>query len=547
MDRAWWGVLLMDSLYLSKTDFLNFRICPSYCWIAKHERWRVPEEDDPGAKRRIAEGNMIDRLARAWFPEGKLVSSLNPSEALDQTQELLAEDASVVFQAVAWSVDGYLARADMLVRNGSAWRIIEVKSVTSLDKDHSVDAAFQLAAYEAAGFDIAGVSLLHLDRTYRRSGVCDPMALFCEVDVTENVPELQPEIKGQMEQAMTRLREFDPPTSCNCHLQPRSQHCPTFAFFHPEIPATGSIYDLQRLSPKKAYEVALRGIVDLRDWPEDVALTDGQRHQVEAHQSGRIRLDHDDLRRLLNEYVFPLYFLDYKTASSPIPPFDGCWPYQQIPFQYSLHVMDEFGTLTHREFLATERNRNPIPDLVAQLRRDIGDHGSVVVWNASFERSRNNELASCVLADAAFLFGLNDRMVDLMECVSKHHYIHPDFNGSSSIKVVLPVVAPELSYAELGVHNGAEASERWLACMMADARADDHINGFAALKEYCCLDTMAMVRVWQHTSSNCASRHWSNTLRNGLCQIDWLIGMSSPLAVVWRQHSPVNSRRRLSP
>jgi hypothetical protein len=494
----------MDPHYLSKTDFLNFRLCPSFSWIAKHEPWRVPTDPDPGAARRKANGNLIDRLARQRYPCGRLIASIDIAPALVQTQRLLNEEVSVLFQPVVWSPENYLARADVLIRTGTSWRIVEVKDATSVKPEHVIDAAFQLAAHEAAGMDIQKVSLLHLNKDYRRLGECDVDELFLEADITEKVRALQAEITEQMRSAWERLCDPTPPATCLCNRQPRSGHCPTFTLFHPDIPESGSIYDLQRISPKKTEEAFLRGIVHLKDWPDDLPLTDGQRHQVEVHQSGRARLDRDGLKALLDEYVFPLYFLDYETASLPMPPFDGCWPYQQVPFQYSLHILDGSGDLTHREFLATERNHNPIPDLVAQLRQDIGDHGSVVVWNATFERGRNRELAAAVSAEAPFLENLNDRMVDLMECVSKHHYVHPNFNGSASIKVVLPVAAPELSYADFKVHNGAEASERWLTCMAPDTADSDRSEWFEALRDYCRLDTLAMVRVWEHLHGLCA-------------------------------------------
>jgi hypothetical protein len=198
----------------------------------------------------------------------------------------------------------------------------------------------------------------------------------------------------------------------------------------------------------------------------------------------------------------PCYFLDYETVQTPVPLFRDTWPYQQVPFQYSVHVLDEADVVYHREFLWVERGENPIPSLAKALRRDIGDEGSVLVWHKGFEGKRNEEMATAVPHLADFLLGLNQRMVDLMESVSQGMWIHPDFGGSTSIKKVLPVVAPDLAYDSLEIGGGALATLRWKQCVVDELPPDgiDPEQTFTHLRDYCRHDTLAMVRIWEYLS-----------------------------------------------
>ena len=305
-----------------------------------------------------------------------------------------------------------------------------------------------------------------------------------------------PDVIADMKSALGALAADRPP-SCPCDGKTKKNRCATFMLFHPEIPQSGSIYELSRISTSKIAAALDRGITMLADWPADLELSYNQRRQLEVHRSGQHCLDVAGLRQLLDQLQFPLYFLDYETSSVPIPMWDGCWPYQQVPFQYSLHVVHEDSSIRHREFLATATDRCPSSDLAASLFSEIGREGSVVVWHSAFERDRNAELAQSAPEFAEFFFDLNVRMIDLEHVVAKGHYLHPEFRGSSSIKAVLPVLAPDLSYAELAIGDGTTASDRWLACALGEITGDERAATFAALREYCHLDTLAMVRIWQ--------------------------------------------------
>jgi hypothetical protein len=196
--------------------------------------------------------------------------------------------------------------------------------------------------------------------------------------------------------------------------------------------------------------------------------------------------------------VYPIYFLDYETFASPLPPFDGTRPWQKIVFQYSLYVKKEPGAKAEQKEFLAEKDENPVPAMVAQLRRDIGTKGTVIVWYAAFEVPRNKEIGEDYPEYAEFMEAVNSRVYDLMVIFKKKLFVDGGFHGSSSIKAVLPIMVPELSYKELAIQEGGTASASWP--MLIDPRTSAAERGKLKIDMllYCGLDTFAMVRILEN-------------------------------------------------
>ena len=500
------GLHAIPASYLTKSAYLDYRTCPGFAWLKQYQPELVPAPDAT-TLRRLRDGIETELLARTRYPEGVLVKAPSTEEAIAETIASLAvPETTVLFQATLATGSRYLAKADVLIRDGEGWRLLEVKSVCTVDKDHHVDVAFQLATFEAAGLVITGVSILHLDRRYRRNGACDVQLLFTETDVTAEARSMVNELWFEMATAAETLACADWSADCECHRKTKNNRCEAFAHFHSQVPAYGSVYEISRLHATKLNAAVDRGVYRLEDWPDDVQLPDKQKRQLDVHRSGRAHVDQSGIAHLLSGLSFPLYFLDYETCNVPVPMFDDCWPYQQVPFQYSLHIVEGDGTIAHREHLATAPGESPFLLLAEELMRQIGPVGSVVSWHASFERGRNRELAEASPAMAWFFHDLNERMVDLEKVVTEGHYVHPGFRGRSSIKVVLPIAAPDLSYETMAIGDGMTASDRWLACMLGEIADSAREQTFTELLAYCELDTWAMVRIWQHLGDLCAEK-----------------------------------------
>jgi hypothetical protein len=229
-----------------------------------------------------------------------------------------------------------------------------------------------------------------------------------------------------------------------------------------------------------------------------VRLTDKQKQQVTAEvQQSPPQIDKQGLRAFLSELHYPLYFLDFETINPAIPPWDNTWPYQQIPFQYSLHVQDSPGAQAqHFEFLGQE-GTDPRRALAESLCENIPTDVCVISYWMSFEQSRLRELAELFLDLSAHLMSIHDNMLDLIVPFKKRLYYDRKQQGSNSIKDVLPALFPddpELSYNALAsVSHGTQAAETYLALPLMSE--DERTRGRAALLAYCQLDTYAMVRI----------------------------------------------------
>jgi hypothetical protein len=210
-------------------------------------------------------------------------------------------------------------------------------------------------------------------------------------------------------------------------------------------------------------------------------------------RTGEVALDSEGFRKLAQELVFPLWFMDFETYMPGFPIYAGTRPWQQIPFQWSVHLLKEDGSLCHAEFLQAD-GQDPRRAFAETLIAAVGEEGSIVVYNKGMESTRLQELARDFPDLAGGLLALDARIVDLLPIVRQSCY-HLEFHGSRSLKAVAPVLAPGLSYEDLGLKGGTEAMEAY-ARIIDPATAEAKREQLRAdLKSYCGQDTLAMVEV----------------------------------------------------
>jgi len=483
-------------MQLSKSDYLKYRVCPSYFWLWKHARDLVPDESTQEVRdNKFEQGNQVEAIARRLFPNGILVEGYN-IQAQANTEQLVANGADVLFQATVITDDNLLAMADALEKNGDGWNLYEVKSSSSVKKEHITDMAFQKIAFEKAGYPIKNTFVIYLNKEFVRHGdTIDPKQIFVTASVDIEVSEILSEVRDQIALALENMQRTGQPTTCPCRLLSRGKHCPTFAQFNPDVPDY-SVYDISRMQGKKLAELVDSEIFITTDIPDDFLLTANQAMQVAVDKSGHSRVETDKLRAELSQLEYPLYFIDYESVNPAIPMLDGTHPHQQVIFQYSLHILGApDAELRHTEHLCRDNTLESLLALVQQMRRDVDETGSVIVWNKAFERDRNKELGQLFPEYESFFADMNERMYDLMEIFRKNYYVDPGFKGSNSIKDVLPVLAPHLSYKDLSIGKGDLASVRWYEIVTGeDSTGAEQI--FADLLEYCKLDTLAMVEIF---------------------------------------------------
>jgi len=454
----------------------------------------------------IEAGNKIDELARELFPDGALVERRDDVEL---THKLMNEHTPVIYQPV-FSTDEYLAVADIIVWNedAQAYDLYEVKSSTAgpdgegRKKDtYVVDLAFQKVVLDLLGVTINSYNLIRLNKEYVRGAELSIHDLFVVEDLSEDVAEAAKNIEPEMAGVKAYLdRTEEPKGYCDCIRKTKGNHCSTSWHSLHDLPGY-PVHSISRVHKKKLEAFVESKTFDIHDLSPAQAetLSDIQQKQVEVAQSGRVDVDEDGVHTFLEQLEYPLAFVDYETYPSAIPQFAGYRPYQQIPFQFSLHVLNEPGAeLTHSDFLHAEGS-NPDEAFLLALQEHLPSSGSVLVWNQKFEKGINQQLADRNPEYTAYIENVQGRIVDLIEPFdgNKAVFWHPACKGKSSIKFVLPALVPEMSYKNLLVQDGGMAADTWSRIVAGEYSEEEAQRQIAALKEYCCLDTLAMVKIWE--------------------------------------------------
>ena len=474
---------------LTKTTYLAYKQCPKQFWLdAYHPELAAPP--DSTTQRRLRAGQDVDKLAREQFPNGRLIPYRpHPEEMAPLTSQAIAEGAETLFQAT-FTVDNLLVKVDILTKNETGWHLIEVKSSTRYkEAEHLPDIAFQAFVLRQVGLPVTQASLMHLNKECLAPDLSN---LFTLTDVTDAVDAFIPTIAADTAVMSQLFTEPDPPNESIGRHCKRPYECPFHAHCWQGI-TSQTIYEIPYLKRPLEAQLEADGIQYVRDVPAGFSLGDKRAATfVETIQKQHIAIDGDAIQAELNSLVYPLYFFDFETIDYAVPAFVNCKPYQQAPFQYSCHILEADGTLIHRDYLHTN-SEDPRRPLTEALLNDIGDTGSIIVYYATFERSRLRELAEAVPEHAPRLLNMVDRLWDQLDIFKKHVRDYR-FGGSNSLKSVLPIMVPNLSYKLLDVQNGTQAQVVWEE-MLGEGDTAVKQKLIQQLRDYCHLDTLAMVEI----------------------------------------------------
>lgn len=531
----------MSSL-ISKTDYLVWRDCAHNAWTKK---WKPNiYYDSPLSEfdqHLIETGNQVEEKAREYFGNGTLIEGRDEN-AISKTKELLATRTPLIFQACF--SDGTLFAAVDILKQGKDGElyIYEVKASNSSKSDnygleeddntegdivvdfkdpkaiekyrkellkdpHLFDLAFQIYLIRKLGYKVGGAFLVRLNRNYTRMVILDLKKLFVLEEVTKFVDEIMTTVEDEAKTMIPFLSSPKEPTGpCSCIYKGKSRHCTTFSYTNRDILSKEelkySVHSISNIgkSHRKLKELIDSRIYDIMNIPDDFELSAKMKKQVDTHKRGKADIDHEAIREELDKLQFPLYFLDYESFNPALPRFMGFKSYQHIPFQFSLHRLDsaESKPIEIEPFFYMGKD-DPSSMFVEDLKKKIGEVGTVVVWNRTFEESHINKHLAKRLPDyAPFLQSVNSRIFDLMTIFSKQLHVDPDFHGSASIKKVLPVLCSDLSYKELDIGNGSEAMNAWNKLVTEDSSESHKEEVRKAMLEYCALDTYAMYVIWNH-------------------------------------------------
>ncbi len=486
---------------LSKSKLLALRQCAKRLWLEVH----CPElrEDSRATQASFVVGHQVGDIARQLYdPKGRGVL-IDPQadgfeEAFRRTQELL-QSTRPIFEA-GFRAEGALAFADVLLpakKSGNrCWHMIEVKSSTSVKDYHRDDAAVQALLARSSGVPLASIALAHIDNSWVYPGDGDYSGLLIESDLTDDAFDRAEEVRGWIAQAQKVVaRKTEPRISTGMHCND-PYACGFFQYCQSQEPqAERPIHWLPgRLSNSLQVQIEKHRLTELDDIP-DALLNQRQKRVKDVTVSGQVYFNQQGAAQELAAHKLPAYFMDFETIQFAVPIWKGTRPYQQIPFQFSVHRLSRTGKLEQQAFLDLSGN-DPSKAFVEALIAACGERGPIFVYNASFEMARIRELAERFPRRARSLLALNDRVVDLLP-VARDHFYHPSQQGSWSIKAVLPALCPDLEYSDLsGVQDGGMAMEAFLEALAPQTSKARKAEIEQQLLAYCALDTYAMVRLW---------------------------------------------------
>jgi hypothetical protein len=478
---------------LSKSRFLAGLQCHLKLWYQCYNRELIPEVP-PSQQAIFDAGHEVGELATQLFPGGILIDEpyfLHKQAVQSTLQAMQDPDVKSIYEA-AFVYDGVRIRVDVLERlDDGSWNLVEVKSSTSVKEVYYPDVAVQFYVLEGCGLKINRAGILHINNQYVYDGKnLDLESLFSFGDLTDETMAMQPEIPGQLEElkgmlAVDRAPEIQP--SRHCH---KPYDCEFWDHCTKDMPEFW-VYDISGIGQEKLDELADMGIQAIRDIPETFSLSQIQ-DRIRASVSNRQEFISDQLEAELNDVVYPVHFLDFETIGVAIPRYAGTRPYQTIPFQWSDHILYENGKLEHREYLCNE-DKDPREEFTQTMLDALGTKGSIVIYT-SYETGILNSLIEHFPQYAAELQSVIDRFVDLYAIIRRNYY-HPKFYGSFSLKYVLPALVPEMSYENLSIQDGMQASLDYLRMIDSATSEDEKARIRSDLLTYCGQDTLAMVKI----------------------------------------------------
>ena len=482
---------------LSKSLYTKGIQCRKALWLKKYKKEVLSAPDD-SALARFETGNEVGELACKLFPNGvEIPYTTNFDEMIKQTVEHVKNGMRYIYEAT-FSFDDILVLVDVLAIDENGISIYEVKSSSSVKDIYVHDTSIQYYVLKQLGYHINTANVVHINSSYVRADSLELEKLFTIVDITNEVVSLQENIPAVLKEFETiledKINEPNIDIGKHCHYPyvcDAKEYCWNTQRNIPDY----SIFNIFNLGSKKQIELYSQGIKNIEDVPEDFNMTANQKSAVENYKSKETFVDKEKIKEFIDTLTYPIYHLDFETFQQSVPLWKGISPYAQIPFQYSLHIEQEDGTLTHKEYLAVD-GIDPRENIAKRLIQDIPSNVTVLAYNMSFEKGVITKLAESYPDLSAHLLKINENMKDLMVPFQKKYYVTASMNGSYSIKYVLPALVPQFAkaYKELdGVQNGTQAMNAFANMNKMKEIEKQKIR--TSLIEYCKLDTLAMVKI----------------------------------------------------
>ena len=478
--------------FLSKSRFIRGLQCHKSLWLYTYH----PELQDEVSSSQQAifdAGTSVGILAQGLYPGGVEIpfDGLSVPEQLAMTQDELRKGTTTIYEA-AFSFDNVFVKVDILCKGSNGWELYEVKGSTGVKEVYLNDVAVQYYVATGSGIEVKKAAVVHIDNSYVRDGEIDVQGLFAIQNVTDNILERQTVVAQELTNLRTMLNKEVPAIDIGHHCA-KPYNCSFHGHCWAHIPSP-SVFDFADIGSPDAFALSKKGVINMQDVSRE-SLKWRQKLQFDGTIHKKNTLNYEAIQKFLEPLWYPLAFMDFEaTWMTPVPLFDGSRPFQSVPFQYSLHWLDSpDGGLTHREFLATAEG-DPRNEFLTSLLDSVPKNACILTWNKGFEGKVLRALAKQFPEYHDRIQEIADNLVDLMAPFRSKHIYHEHFDGSYSLKAVLPALVPELSHESLAISDGVSAADSWLR-MRSTRDLAEQAQIRQNLLEYCSLDTLAMVRI----------------------------------------------------
>ena len=487
----------MDKISLSKSKYCKAIQCNKLLWLDKYK----PEVAVPTARDMVLEnGTKVGELARGLFGDYINIDfNKDLNVMIEETLKSLKNKPNIITEA-SFNYENNFCSVDILKNDVDGIEIYEVKSSTYIHNIYLDDASYQYYVLKNLGLNVKSVNIVYLNKEYYRSGELEINKLFNIKNITDIAIQKQNEIKNKIEEVnkyMLENNEKEPEKDIDIYCF-KPYECLYWQYCSRHLPKN-NIFDIRIMHKDKKFELYKRGIINFEDVVNENINQKYLEQVIFEVNNKPPKIEKEKIKEFMGQLTYPLYFLDFETFQLAIPEFDGTNPYMQIPFQYSLHYVDDInGKLHHKEFLA-KSGIDPRRELAERLVEDIPKDVCVLAYNMSFEKTVIKKLANYYQDLHDDLMKIHDNIKDLMIPFYNRNYYVKEMKGSYSIKYVLPALFPddpELDYHNLPVvHNGGEASDAFLSLASLSKEEQEKIR--EGLLVYCKLDTFAMVKIWE--------------------------------------------------
>lgn len=474
---------------LTKRKYMHGLQCLKYLWVTFGDPNLIPEPDMI-AQHRFNEKKLVRELAQKLYPDGIKIPVDDFVDNIEQTKVFI-KHRKPLFDAGILANNIY-SKIDILKPAGNnSWDIIEVKDALEIKAEYIPDLSFQKFCCQKAGLNIKKCFITYINKEYVRQGELAPEGIFKIEDITDKVEKDMEDIQQEIDEMFKVINtEKCPNTTIGQHCKKESDECPLRECCWEFLPLN-NVFELSR-GGKKSIELFNGGIYAIKNIPDGFKLTDKQHIQKKCALMNSVHISKEHIKDFLNTLQYPIYYLDFESFSTAMPRFNGARPYQQMPFQFSVHIVkDKNNEVEHRSFLA-DGNDDPRPKLLASLINALGGKGSIVVYYQSFEKTRLKELAEAFTEHKAWVEEILERIIDLYVPFSEFHYYNSEQKGKASIKDVLPAITGK-GYKGMAISDGQEASIRYLDIAFGNVSNDQKEKTRKELEEYCCLDTEGMI------------------------------------------------------